>query len=81
MTMPTDPVGTETPRPFDPFCNRYADQIPSVVYEARLVDLSPEQWVFQEEGTFNIHNLHFACDECYIKLGTPSAPGPGWKAP
>ena len=33
--------------------------------------------VLVEEGTLNPQNALFACTECYIKLGMPTAPG-GW---
>lgn len=34
--------------------------------------LSPEQYVFEEEGTYNDATGQFACTECYIKMGCPS---------
>jgi len=44
---------------------------------------SPEQvrlYVIYEEGTYNEHNGHFLCDECYIRNGMPSSER-GWVCP
>ena len=47
---------------------------------ARAYDMTPEQFVRREEGTFNIENGHFLCTDCYIAAGMPSSPR-GWTAP
>lgn len=40
------------------------------------------QYVLDEEGTLNMTNGHFLCDECYIKNGQPSKPFPDrWVCP
>lgn len=39
-----------------------------------------EEYVIEEEGTFNTENGHYACDECYIAIGMPTRSG-GWVAP
>jgi hypothetical protein len=44
------------------------------------VRYTPEEYVRQEEGTYNDQNGHFACTDCYIKMGMPSSPQ-GWVAP
>lgn len=41
---------------------------------------SPADYVSKEEGTFNSENGHFACTECYVRIGAPSSPH-GWVAP
>lgn len=43
--------------------------------------ISADEYVYRHEGTLNTSNGHFACDECYIAIGQPTAPYPGWKAP
>jgi hypothetical protein len=63
----------------DPYCGRSPEQIPEYVQMARESNMSPAEFVAQEEGTFNTENGHFCCTECYIKLGQPSSPT-GWKA-
>lgn len=34
-------------------------------------DITPEHYVWLEEGTLNRENGHFRCTECYIKAGMP----------
>jgi hypothetical protein len=43
--------------------------------------ISPEQWAWDNEGTVNKENGHFACTPCYFAMGMPTASGAGWKAP
>jgi hypothetical protein len=64
--------------PFDPYCNRFASQIPEMVAEAEYQEMTPAE-LARDDGTFNTHNGHFAGNECYIKLGMPSSPT-GWSA-
>lgn len=39
-----------------------------------------DQYVIENEGTYNQINGHFLCTICYIKNGQPSSPS-GWKCP
>lgn len=41
---------------------------------------SPEQYVREEEGTYNPANGHFLCTACYIDAGMPSS-SRGWVCP
>lgn len=43
--------------------------------------ITAAQAVREEEGTFNPVTGHFACTECYIKIGQPSGYGQRWRAP
>lgn len=43
-------------------------------------NLTPEEYVKLNEGTYNYRNGHFACDRCYIMIGMPTHPN-GWVAP
>jgi hypothetical protein len=45
-----------------------------------VVDMTPDDYVWQEEGTLNRENGHFLCTPCYVKAGMPSSPR-GWVAP
>lgn len=68
----------------EPLCNgcrKHPDEIEEYREMATDSDMTPEEFVRLEEGTYNPDNGHFLCTECYIKAGMPSAPGPGWKAP
>ena len=67
------------PEPYDPKCKRFASEM------AYLDDyLEPgetrAEYILREEGTLNPTNLHFLCDDCYIKAGQPSSPT-GWVCP
>jgi hypothetical protein len=61
-------------------CNGTPKDFWSYSEEATDTGLSPDDYVWQEEGTLNRDNGHFLCDGCYIKAGMPTAPW-GWKAP
>lgn len=67
--------------PYDPYCERFADEINSVQFGADMEGETVVEFA-KSDGTYNPENGHFACDACYIRLGQPSAPhpGPGWKA-
>lgn len=72
---------TNTPlRPFDPMCQRHPDEIDVYKSYAREEGITPDEYVVREEGTLNRLNMHFLCDECYIKAGMPSSPQ-GWVCP
>lgn len=52
-------------------CGKTPSQIHGYVEAATECGLSPLSYVLEEEGTLNPANLHFWCDECYIKAGCP----------
>lgn len=82
--------------PDDPICigcnkkpHEIAEYRDAVTYESSDVRYNPNEsqmqertvrYVKSEEGTYNRHNGHFTCTECYIKMGQPSSSS-GWKAP
>lgn len=43
-------------------------------------EMTPDQYVWEEEGTLNRENGHFLCTNCYVKAGMPSTPR-GWVTP
>jgi len=62
-------------------CKRFPDQISEytdmvLAGEAATAD----EYVMQEEGTYNKANGHFLCTACYVKAGMPSSPR-GWVCP
>lgn len=65
-------------------CGRPASSFPEYDYSVRegfeVDGADRADYVRNEEGTYNPDTNRFACDECYIAIGTPSAVG-GWKAP
>jgi hypothetical protein len=71
---------SETMKPFDPRCERHPDQIAEYVEAAKQCDLTPDEYVRKEEGTYNPDNGHFLCTDCYTAVGMPSSPR-GWVCP
>jgi hypothetical protein len=61
-------------------CNKVPDQLGEYSPRATGIDLTPDEYVWQEEGTLNPNNGHFLCDSCYIAAGMPTSPF-GWTAP
>jgi hypothetical protein len=68
------------PEPVCIGCNKTPEQIDEYKYGAQEYDISPNQYVRSEEGTYNPANGHFMCTNCYINAGQP-ATSTGWKAP
>lgn len=62
-------------------CGKTPSEIEEYVEAAKDEGMTPDEYVRTEEGTFNPVNGHFACTDCYIDMGMPSAPGRGWVAP
>ena len=64
-------------------CKKHPDQIEEyleAVDDEDDPDLTPDEFVKTEEGTYNKENGHFLCTHCYIAAGMPSSPR-GWIAP
>lgn len=61
-------------------CGKPPEQIQEYVEYAADEDMTPDEYVRSEEGTYNKENGHFLCTTCYIKAGMPSSPQ-GWVAP
>lgn len=61
-------------------CKKQPHEIQEYVDMAKSYRCTPEEFVREEEGTFNRDTGHFACTECYIGMGMPSSPE-GWIAP
>lgn len=56
-------------------CKRPPSQIDEYSPAATGSDLSPEEFVQAEEGTYNDTNGHFLCTGCYIDADMPTMPG------
>lgn len=61
-------------------CGKTPEQIEEYVEMGKVEDMTPDEFVRGEEGTYNRANGHFACTACYIAMGEPSSPR-GWVAP
>jgi len=67
------------PEPYDPMCNTLARDMHWLDFY-KDENQTRENYVIENEGTYNPYNGHFLCDECYTKAGMPSSPT-GWKCP
>jgi len=67
------------PPPLCTGCNKHPAQIEEYVEAAEEAQMTPDEYVTKEEGTFNYSNGHFLCTSCYIEAGSPSSPS-GWQA-
>jgi len=57
-------------------CKRTPTQITAYAWFAEGEGLTNDEYVIQEEGTYNRANGHFWCDECYIAAGQPLGVAP-----
>lgn len=63
-------------------CGKNPDQIGEYIDAAAEENMTPDEYVRHEEGTYNPVNGHFACTNCYIDMGMPAKPYPEtWVAP
>jgi hypothetical protein len=61
-------------------CSKRPEEIDEYIMAADDEGMTPEQYVREEEGTFNSENGHFLCTSCYVAVGCPST-SRGWVAP
>lgn len=61
-------------------CNKPPAELDEYSGVAEIEDMSPDDYVWEEEGTLNRENGHFLCTDCYVRAGMPSTPR-GWVAP
>lgn len=52
-------------------CGLAPDQIDEYIDIADEEEMSPEEYVISEEGTYNPTTGRFYCTDCYIKVGEP----------
>lgn len=63
-------------------CHRKPREIEEYIEAGAENAMTPEDFVWAEEGTLNKTNGHFACTSCYIREGMPTGgPGGHWVAP
>lgn len=63
-------------------CGKEPNEIDEYINEGVVNDMTPGEFVRTEEGTYNSLNGHFACTDCYIKMGSPGGRFPrNWVAP
>ena len=52
-------------------CGKEPHEIREYVIFAQELDITPEQYVINEEGTYNKRTKLFYCTDCYMKAGMP----------
>lgn len=57
-------------------CLKLPEQLDEYSSEAAYLGITPDEYVEDEEGTFNPDTNHFYCTDCYIKLGMPLGVAP-----
>jgi hypothetical protein len=71
--------------PDDPICigcGRRPEDLGEYIDAAHFAEVTPIEYVINEEGTYNSLNGHFMCSPCYIVNGQPSRRAPDrWICP
>ena len=67
-------------RPICAGCRKHPDELDEYIEPASEENMTPDEYVREEEGTYNPENGRFLCTECYIAAGMPSHPK-GWRVP
>ena len=57
-------------------CQKSPYELSEYLDGATEADITPEEYVKLEEGTYNPVTGGFLCTECYIRAGMPSLPYP-----
>ena len=57
-------------------CQHLPHEIPEYVQAAADEGITPEQFVIQEEGTYNSSSGRFWCTDCYFRRNCPSGKAP-----
>lgn len=61
-------------------CRKYAGELEEYIGMGKIEEMTPDEFVRSEEGTYNPQSGHFLCTKCYIEAGMPSSRH-GWCAP
>lgn len=70
------------PTPWCMGCNTPAKLIEEYIEAAEDANMDVEEYIRDQEGTYNPENGHLLCTDCYIAAGMPSLPHPQrWIAP
>lgn len=52
-------------------CGKTPNQLSEYVDIAKEENMTPDEYVIQEEGTYNNQTGLFYCTSCYVKVGMP----------
>lgn len=61
-------------------CGKAPGDIEEYVIFGGFEDMSAEDFCWDNEGTLDRRTGRFLCTNCYIAVGMPTLPGPGWTA-
>ena len=62
-------------------CGKEPHEIAEYVYCGKQEEMTPAEYVREEEGTLNHKTGYFACTDCYIAMGQPTGGTRGrWRA-
>ena len=59
-------------------CRKTPDELEEYQDQAKAEEMTPDEFVRENEGTFNPRVQLFCCTTCYIDIGMPSS-NAGWK--
>ena len=72
---------TDKPAPECRGCRKHPAEIQEYIDAGLDFGLTAEEFVRQQEGTYNEETGGFLCTDCYLKAGSPSLPWPhSWRA-
>lgn len=57
-------------------CKKKPSELDEYVDIAEEENMTPDEYVIDQEGTYNPINGHFYCTDCYIKVGMPLGVAP-----
>lgn len=60
-------------------CHKTPDDIYEYVEATNEEDMTPDEFVASQEGTYDPESGNFLCTPCYMSVGMPSSPT-GWTA-
>ena len=52
-------------------CGKKPDEIDEYIVQAKVEKCTPDEFVWDEEGTLNRKTGQFYCTSCYIRAGEP----------
>lgn len=55
-----------------PYCDKQPHEIEEYKIYAKLDNVTPEQFVIKEEGTYDHRTKLFCCTICYVTIGAPT---------
>lgn len=54
-----------------PYCEKQPNQLDEYISPSQVLNITPDEFVRMEEGTYHRATDLFCCTVCYVKIGTP----------